>query len=100
MSIATTGIKTFNSDVFNLFKFLSVHRQTYYFHAKKREPTWTKPENVRIIKQSDLNAIAAAAGVAQQPTGSTAATAAGDAKATDSTAPDAGAGQKASNGEI
>lgn len=55
---------------------------------------------MRIIKQSDLNAIAAAAGVAQQPTGSTAATAAGDAKATDSTAPDASAGQKASNGEI
>ena len=46
--------------------------QTYYYHAKKRESVWTKPENVKIVKQTELQALAAAAGIATTTTTTTA----------------------------
>ncbi|XP_071488136.1 transcription elongation regulator 1-like [Diadema antillarum] len=70
--------------------------KTYFFHAKKREPTWTKPENVRVIKQSDLNAIAAAAGVSQQQTSSAATSTTSNTQTTTSATADATAEQKSS----
>ncbi|XP_033632765.1 transcription elongation regulator 1-like [Asterias rubens] len=50
--------------------------KTYYYHAKKRESVWTKPANVKIIKQTELQALAAAAGITTSTAASTTAGAA------------------------
>lgn len=34
----------------------------YYYNAKTRESAWTKPENVKIITQSEVEQMAAQAG--------------------------------------
>lgn len=35
--------------------------QVYYYNAKTRESAWTKPENVKIITQSEVEQMAAQA---------------------------------------
>lgn len=48
------------------FDFISVNCrynlfQVYYYNARTRESAWTKPENVKIITQSEVEAMAAQA---------------------------------------
>ncbi|XP_077992792.1 transcription elongation regulator 1-like isoform X2 [Glandiceps talaboti] len=38
--------------------------KTYFYNARTRESTWTKPENVKIIQQSELQALAASGNTA------------------------------------
>ncbi|XP_022091695.1 transcription elongation regulator 1-like isoform X2 [Acanthaster planci] len=64
--------------------------KTYYYHAKKRESVWTKPENVKIVKQTDLQALAAAAGIATTTATSAAATVSSTAGVTAVTSSTAG----------
>ena len=33
--------------------------QVYYYHSRTREAVWTKPENVKIITQEEVEAMAA-----------------------------------------
>ncbi|XP_071828462.1 transcription elongation regulator 1-like isoform X3 [Apostichopus japonicus] len=45
--------------------------KSYYYHARTRESRWTRPEDAPVIKQEDLQKLAAAAGVQATTTGST-----------------------------
>ncbi|XP_067657663.1 transcription elongation regulator 1-like [Haliotis asinina] len=53
----------------------------YYYNARTRESAWTKPENVKIITQSEVEAMAAAQGGATTSSGPTTAAQAAVAQA-------------------
>ena len=46
----------------------------YFYNAKTRESAWTKPDNVKIITQAEVEQMAAQAGGLQQATPSSVAT--------------------------
>lgn len=57
----------------------------YYYNARTRESAWTKPENVKIITQSEVEAMAAAQGGATTSSGPTTAAQAAVAQGNSST---------------
>lgn len=44
-----------------LFKTVIISFKVYYYNAKTREAAWSKPENVKIITQSEVEQMAAQA---------------------------------------
>jgi len=57
--------------------FLNISFQLYYYNARTRESAWSKPDNVKIITQQEVEAMAAqSASVTSQAGPSTAAQAA------------------------
>lgn len=50
-------VKSYLTDL--LYCLLIIGDKPYYYNAKTRESSWTRPENVKIIKQEEFEAIAA-----------------------------------------
>lgn len=47
-----------NTDFFSQYLKKTVivsHSQTYYYNARTRESSWSKPDGVKVIQQSELN---------------------------------------------
>uniref|UniRef100_A0A8C6NQZ9 Transcription elongation regulator 1 n=1 Tax=Nothobranchius furzeri TaxID=105023 RepID=A0A8C6NQZ9_NOTFU len=74
-----------------LSKFLSLPSQAYYYNARTRESSWSKPEGVKVIQQSELNPLLVAGPAAAGSGPSVGVTAAVSSSSGNTTASTAGA---------